>query len=261
MKNAAGLLRRFFISVRNCAQKIFSCSGSFARQYNPCMVETEQGEGIHPRATLLAAALDLIEEQGPLGFALPAVARRAQLPLESLQQHFATKDDLMMAIAEEGYAQLTETMEQAMERGADAAERMNLCACAYVDFATRFPRHFAVMFDLPSSLRDQRPCEPKTMNGFGVLIRAIEQMQAEGRLPAGDPVPMGMTAWALVHGIAKLATSGTLPLPHAPLLAFTLRAAEQMTRGLGAVEDRSAPACEDEKPRLDQIGNFSRPRM
>lgn len=187
---------------------------------------------VHPRQQLLQAALSLIGEQTPCDFLMASVARRAQLPVETLGQHFASKNDLILAIAEEGYAQLTETLEQWMTRSTDAIERVNLCACAYVDFALTHPRHFAVIFDLPPALRDLRTAEPSSMNAFGVLVRALEQAQAEGCLPAGNAALMARRLWPLVHGFAKLALAGVLPLPHDALIEETRQAAIMLTRGL-----------------------------
>ena len=187
---------------------------------------------VHPRQQLLQAALSLIGEQTPCDFLMASVARRAQLPVETLGQHFASKNDLILAIAEEGYAQLTETLEQWMTRSTDAIERVNLCACAYVDFALTHPRHFAVIFDLPPALRDLRTAEPSAMNAFGVLVRALEQAQAEGCLPAGNAALMARRLWPLVHGFAKLALAGVLPLPHDALIEETRQAAIMLTRGL-----------------------------
>lgn len=186
----------------------------------------------HPRQKLMQATLAVIDEQSPYDFSLSTVTRRAQLSAEVLGQHFASKNDLILAIAEEGYAQLAENLEQWMTRGTDAMERVNLCACAYVDFALTHPRHFAILFDLPPALRDLRTAEPSAMNAFGVLVRALEQAQAEGCLPAGDAALMARRLWPLVHGIAKLALAGVLPMPHDVLIEETRQAAAMFTRGL-----------------------------
>lgn len=202
-----------------------------APQYNASM-NPSGPQQVHPRQQILQAALALIGEQSPCDFSLAAVARRAQLPAEILEQHFASKNDLILAIAEEGYAQLAENLEQWRSRSTDAIERVNLCACAYVDFALTHPHHFAILFDLPPALRDLRTAEPSSMNAFGVLVRTLEQAQAEGRLPAGNAALMARRLWPLVHGIAKLALAGVLPMPHDALIEETRQAAILLTRSL-----------------------------
>ncbi|MGB6722267.1 MAG: hypothetical protein WBE72_15825, partial [Terracidiphilus sp.] len=62
----------------------------------------------------------------------------------------------------------------------------------------------------------------------------IRAAQHSGDLPAGDPRPLAWTAWSLVHGIAKLATGGNLPLSAAATLDFTRSAAEAIVSGLNS---------------------------
>src|ERR1039457_2812166 len=59
------------------------------------------------RGALLAAALDLIRQKGGShGFTLRAVARRAGVSHTAPYRHFRNKDDLLGAIAEEGFLRL-----------------------------------------------------------------------------------------------------------------------------------------------------------
>ena len=69
-------------------------------------------------------------------------------------------------------------------------------------------------------------------NAFDVLMGCILAAQQSGKLPGGDPLPQAWTAWSLVHGIAKLAVSGNLPMGHAATLDFARRATEVLTSGL-----------------------------
>jgi AcrR family transcriptional regulator len=187
------------------------------------------------RAVLLESAVALIGELGPKGFTLREVARRAGVSHSAPYRHFASKDELLQAVAEEGFQRLSESMEEAIEDGATAMERLQLSGSGYVEFALRWPNHFAVLFDLPRVLPGCGDAKnPAGLGAFGVLIRCIEAAQAEGSLPAGDPLPVALTAWSLVHGIAKLAVSGTLPMSPEQTLGFTRMATERLTAGLQA---------------------------
>jgi hypothetical protein len=123
-------------------------------------------------------------------------------------------------------------MEKAQARGRTAMERFQLSGCGYVEFALSWPRHFVEMFDLPRVLPGSCDEEPTGMGAFGVLIDGIEAAQTEGSLPTGDPLPVALTAWSLVHGIAKLAVSGTLPMLPEKTLEFTWQATELLASGL-----------------------------
>jgi len=157
------------------------------------------------RTTLLEAAVALIGEVGPRAFTLREVARRAGVSHNAPYRHFAGKDELLAAVAAEGFDRLTAAMERAMKPGRTPLERLQLCGCGYVDFALRWPQH---------------------------LLGCITAAQASGDLAPGDPLPQAWTAWSLVHGIAKLATSGNLPLGRRATLEFTRAATQAMYVGV-----------------------------
>ncbi len=180
----------------------------------------------------MQAAETLIGEAGPRGFTLREVARRAGVSHNAPYRHFASRDDLLLAVAAEGFGRLQATMTKCMQHGASARERLVLCGCGYVEFALRWPRHFLVMFDLAGELQSKHDRPQIGESAFRVLLDAIVALQQGGVLPADDPLPRAWTAWALVHGIAKLAIGGNLPLNQRKTLEFTRQAAESVLRGI-----------------------------
>jgi AcrR family transcriptional regulator len=215
------------------------------------------------RKALLDAAVALISEAGPQAFTLREAARRAGVSHNAPYRHFASKDELLAAVAAEGFERLAAAMRRATATGKSPLERLELCGCGYVEFALRWPHHLLVMFDLPSQWRERgkknelirnepkrnepgrnerAETEPVGADAFGVLLDCIVEAQGSGDLPAGDPLPMSWTAWALVHGIAKLATGGNLPLSGRATIAFTRGAAQAILRGLGSASSGSGQA-------------------
>jgi AcrR family transcriptional regulator len=184
------------------------------------------------RQTLIAAAVGLVGEVGPRAFTLREVARRAGVSHNAPYRHFAAKDDLLAAVAEEGFAQLTASMRKWMRRGADAIDRLQLSGCGYVDFALRWPNHFQVMFDLPLESLVDRMTNPAGAEAFNVLLDCILAAQQSGQLPAGDPMPQALTCWSLMHGISKLSVSGNLPMSRAATLKFVRGATRVLSGGL-----------------------------
>src|ERR1017187_2208642 len=81
------------------------------------------------RQTLLAAAVALIGEVGPRDFTLREVARRAGVSHNAPYRHFPAKDDLLVAVATEGFDRLTALMQKSLARGKTALRRLQLCGC------------------------------------------------------------------------------------------------------------------------------------
>jgi AcrR family transcriptional regulator len=209
----------------------------------------------HPnlRQTLLDAAVVLIGEVGPRAFTLREIARRAGVSHNAPYRHFASKDDLLAAVAAEGFERLTATMRASQQGSQSPSERLILAGHGYVEFALHWPNHFAVLFDFggPPAQEAAAPreaispqgaaspqravsppidCPPANVGeeAFRVLLDSIVAVQQSGDLPPGDPMPHAFTAWSLVHGIAKLAIGGNLPMNHNAILEFTSTAARRM---------------------------------
>lgn len=165
----------------------------------------------HLRQTLLETAVRLIGEVGPAGFTLREVARRAGVSHNAPYRHFADREELLAAVAAQGFRELTQAMAQAAARQPDALARLKHAGLAYVEFALRRPEHFAVMFDAPASERKTPDSAEAAKQAFETLVSLVRSCQDEARLPAGDALRFALLAWTMVHGIAKLATARRLP--------------------------------------------------
>jgi AcrR family transcriptional regulator len=163
------------------------------------------------REALLRAAIGLIGEVGPMAFTLREVARRAGVSHNAPYRHFQDKEDLIKAVAEEGYRELNNLMLAAAGKHAGALDRLKYAGLAYIEFALRRPEHFAVMFDAP--LSDQRHVEVigAAKEAFSTLMALVKNAQEEGDLVSGDSGEFALLAWTMVHGVAKLAITGRLP--------------------------------------------------
>jgi len=207
------------------------------------MAQVEPYHRENLRQTLLEAAVALIGEVGPRAFTLREVARRAGVSHNAPYRHFSSKDDLLAAVAGEGFERLTAVMKKSLAKGKTPLERLQLCGCGYVDFALKWPHHFLVMFDLPIKGYSECAEAPVGQNAFDVLMGCIVAAQDSGDLPAADPLPLAWTAWSLVHGIAKLGVSGNLPLSLAATLVFTRHATQVLSAGMRQQKAARPPAA------------------
>ena len=163
------------------------------------------------RVALLDAAIHLIAEVGPAGFNLREVARRAGVSHNAPYRHFRNRDDLMAAVAEQGFRELTQAMLGGAGSQASARDRLKQAGLAYVRFALRRPQHFAIIFDAPNFTTKHPDSADASARAFGTLVTFVEACQQEGSLPRGDTLQLALVAWCTVHGIAKLAIAGRLP--------------------------------------------------
>jgi AcrR family transcriptional regulator len=170
---------------------------------------------------LLDSAVTLIAEAGPQAFTLREVARRAGVSHNAPYRHFRDREDLLAAVAAEGFEGLTAPMTEAMLEGRTGVERLRLAGRGYVQFALRSPQHILVMFEMPVPDQPRPEHVAAGQRAFQVLLDAISAVQFEGGLPAGDPQSFAIAAWAAVHGLAKLSMSGRLPFHADKVIDFT----------------------------------------
>jgi AcrR family transcriptional regulator len=163
------------------------------------------------REALLEAAIRLIAEVGPTAFTLREVARRAGVSHNAPYRHFRDRDDLMAAVAAEGFRELKQAMMEGAGERRDALDRLKRAGLSYVSFAVRRPEHFTVMFDAPMSKQKHPDSAAAAEQAFDTLMSFVKGAQDAGRLPSGDLRQMALLAWTMVHGIAKLAITGRLP--------------------------------------------------
>jgi len=185
------------------------------------------------KPALLQAALALIREVGPGAFTLREVARRAGVSHNAPYRHFRDKNELLAAVAAEGFDRLREAMVRSAASATSALERLQLSGQGYVRFALRYPQHFAVIFEGPGRFDRYPEAHAAGERAFATLVHFIEACQVEGSLPQGDAQPFALLAWSMVHGVAKLAVAKRLPFSkRADVLAFTDAATRTLTQGL-----------------------------
>jgi AcrR family transcriptional regulator len=162
------------------------------------------------RRALVDAAFELVKEHGPRGITLREAARRAGVTHAAPYRHFADKEALLAALAEEGFMRLRATVERAIE-GVGPGDVLEAIGVAYVRFARAHPSQFRVMFG--AEMGDKRRY-PSLMQAdqavFDILCSAIRSSQEAGIIAAGNPARLGMVQWSMLHGVAALVVDGQL---------------------------------------------------
>jgi len=192
------------------------------------------------KQALIDAAIALIAEVGTHGFTLREVARRAGVSHNAPYRHYRDRDELLAVVAMQGFER-SAAMQRSAGRGSGTLERLRFCGRGYVDFALRWPQHFSVMFDLPSSREKYPEYAAAGQEAFDTLLACIVACQEAKALPTQDPELLALTAWSLVHGIAKLAISQHLPFGRAAAREFADQAAKILLSGMReSQEERDA---------------------
>jgi AcrR family transcriptional regulator len=159
---------------------------------------------------LLAAARQILDENGMQAVGLRETARRVGVSATAAYRHFTSKEDLLASLAAEGFRELAAAM-QGATRGATPLIRAGL---AYVEFAHQNPGLFRLMFGPVLAERTKYPAlQAATAGVEALLLRGVTDIDRR----ALDDNHAAMAAWGLVHGLAHLIVDGFFPAARATL--------------------------------------------
>lgn len=165
------------------------------------------------RNALLEQAVKLVEEVGADAFSLREAARLVGVSANAAYRHFADRSELLRAVAEVGFGRMQRRVHQALSSVSarrspgTAVERAKAVGRAYVEFAVDHPELLRVMFGSDGLSSFDRSGPPKP-DPYAMLASALDELVAEGSLPADRRPGAELKAWVVVHGFASLVVQG-----------------------------------------------------
>ena len=183
------------------------------------------------REALIAATVRTIERHGVEAVTLRAVGASLGVSRSALYRHFADKDDLLAAVAAQGFETLHAALTGAWIGAGRQIDGFRAMGRAYVDFALSQPAHYRVMFSARLVVPPGHVLHERGRLAFGALVTAIAELQQSGRAPGRDVMAMAVFVWATVHGLAELLIAGRLGAS-ADQEALVTEVLEGIVRGL-----------------------------
>ncbi|MEM0955713.1 MAG: TetR/AcrR family transcriptional regulator [Pseudomonadota bacterium] len=164
------------------------------------------------REALIESALAVITEDGPAAITIREVARRAGVSHAAPYRHFNDRDELLLAVVEQGFERLDDAMAAARDsQGDDELANFAASGEAYFDFALDNPTYYRVMFsgDLLSR-SGHESLSYTTTSFFRQIIADVKRLQALGIVRDGDPTLLGIHIVSTVHGYVSLVNDGRI---------------------------------------------------
>jgi len=170
---------------------------------------------------LLSAAGRLIQRSGGEDLTMHKVAAEAGLSVRVLYQHFAGKDDLLIALIEESQIVLARLMQRQADRVSDPLARLG----AALYFATDRRQHPSTNYNIAmtrfvaqTSVRAPEQLGHAFRPVIEVLVQLIEGAMAAGAVPEGDALEGAATinlAYVAYQLNTYLGNAVGAPLPSA----------------------------------------------
>lgn len=160
------------------------------------------------RAASLSAALAMVRAGGPDALSLRAVAAAAGVNHRALYRHFADKNELILALAAQGFDRLAASIQAGFD--ADGGPSPGPLFRAYVDFSLEEPALYALMYGIKG--RDYLT-HPMLAPSVAVVTRLAGRAFRQPDDPPGFTLELRdrvMQAWGMVHGLCDLWQRGAL---------------------------------------------------
>ncbi|WP_257450464.1 TetR/AcrR family transcriptional regulator [Archangium lipolyticum] len=191
------------------------------------------------KRALVEASIELIQEEGVDALTVAEVGRRIGVSSAAPYKHFADRQALLRAIAEEGTRRLVEALVAVAGKSADPREAFRRSGVAYICWAAENPALHRIATDpayinytSTSSDADAPEALKRSMETFWPDLAAL--VRSGEALPASHPLMEQLRGRALAQGVASLFVSGVFAS-----LGITTADAERIAR---AVTGEDVPA-------------------
>ncbi len=164
----------------------------------------------HLRAELLGRARVTLRETGEEGLSLRQLAREAGVSHGAPRRHFPERQQLLDALAEQGFDELTAAVAGQVERaGGDPVAIFRAVARTYIDFAVEDAALMDLMFSTKGS--GAAPAVAAAADRFFSTVGAVvTAVVPSGPVPDADGARRQLLLVSTLHGIASLVGSGRL---------------------------------------------------
>jgi AcrR family transcriptional regulator len=169
--------------------------------------ERQSRERAATRQAVLDAARDLFVSRGYRNVSMRGIAERIEYSPAAIYSYFKSKDDIVFALAEEGFRLLAEFGMNAFQQSQDPFERLRAGLWAFYEFSKAHAEYFELMFtdrSVPNLSQDFQRFEffQQVTAAAEADIRAcIDRGQFSARI---DPAAALHVLWVGVLGAASI---------------------------------------------------------
>lgn len=168
------------------------------------------------RRTLLDEAALLLREEGEKGLSMRALAARVGVSRTAPYHHFKDKQDLLCAIAEEGFRRFVGVL--TLDGSELSEQRLQRFVHDYLKFALENAEYYDLMFgsQLWKSEGITEALRQEAHGSFRFYLEQAREWQRLGHVNKNlDPLRYSQVTWSTLHGMSRLLIDGVYLDPEA----------------------------------------------
>lgn len=168
-------------------------------------VTPRQKRQVRTRQAILDAASAIIAEKGVEGLSMREIASRSEYSPSGLYEYFASKNEIVDALVEEGFTKLS-AMLRRVSQNASPDLRLIDYGLLYLEFALAHPEQYLLMFNcVPTMPTTAKPFHE--YEAYQQLEQAVQAGIESGYIRTRANYGLNeitFQCWSMVHGIAML---------------------------------------------------------
>lgn len=164
------------------------------------------------RNALIAAGTQVLEDVGPRDVSLRGLARMVGVSEAAPSRHFAGKEELLAAIAADGFRSLAEQRRRIISVGGTSQWALLQMMKSYVKYAQAHPGLFALMTGIWRNGISGHPDLLQASNeSFDLFAGTVKSFAQASGWPEQQLNQVVHAAWAVEHGLATLLLAKRAP--------------------------------------------------
>ena len=157
------------------------------------------------RLGIIAAAGEILGEQGVQGFTLDAVAERADVVVQTIYNRVGGRSALLAAVAQRAVEENRSYVDPAYESPGAPEDRIRAALEAYVRFSAERPHQFRIVTSPPDDPEVLAQTDELISFHMRHLADALREAVSNGTMRADlDPDVAATALWAMCSGILAL---------------------------------------------------------
>ncbi|WP_299183783.1 TetR/AcrR family transcriptional regulator [uncultured Neptuniibacter sp.] len=165
------------------------------------------------RESLLHSATDLIAEGGVDNLSIRKLADRVGVSRTAPYHHFKDKNELLCAIAEQGFSKQDQLVQSFTEQqsGQSPSEQFEQYVLTYIRFANEEKETYDLMYgrEIWKSGQPTERLQSISKQCFRNWLHWVEKLQQDNVFDPGQPsLRVAQSSWAALHGLCRLFNDG-----------------------------------------------------
>ncbi len=170
-------------------------------------------------AQIMDAARRVLFKHGMSMASIKRIAQTAELGVGTLYSYFGSKEDIFIALQEEGLELLSQVIQETVKEAEDPLTRLRKIARAYLAFSEESKDYFDILnyfLSSPGTVFEpglKQQIDKHANQVLNILVTAIDSGRQQGVFHTTHPRRHAVILWATLHGLIQFRKMKEILLP------------------------------------------------